>query len=180
MRPCNGCFLLLTTHATPRSLYAAGVAPSQAVDDMYITATTKMGKGAAVKSSGFKVEPPGVMLNDKADPSCGASELWVRLVSAPTLGVIQLQSNGGFQYKVGREGRLPAMLPAWPLGWLVVKASSRPQGFWSPRPVLSAATSSNSSNRRGLTATLVRVTSGTCCWLNNQHQLLPRVGRQQT
>lgn len=47
------------------------------------------------------MSPPGVLINDKYDPSCPASEVSVHLLTPPQFGVVTLTPSGGFTYKVG-------------------------------------------------------------------------------
>ena len=46
------------------------------------------------------VGPPGVLLNDKVDPSCAASEVSVHMLSEPQFGTVQLKTDGSFIYTV--------------------------------------------------------------------------------
>ena len=57
----------------------------------------------AFTPNSITVSPPGVLLNDRADPSCPASELRVHMTSGPEYGTVTLREDGGFEYTVGVE-----------------------------------------------------------------------------
>ena len=77
---------------TPHHLLSpclTGIAPPQAYDDVY-----------TFIPEGITVSPPGVLANDKADPSCPTSELRVFVAAEPEFGTATLHPDGSFTYKV--------------------------------------------------------------------------------
>jgi len=72
--------------------HATGLAPPQAYDDNFVYTPNTL-----------TVSPPGVLTNDKYNPSCPASEVTVHLLTQPKSGVVTLTPSGGFTYKVGPE-----------------------------------------------------------------------------
>lgn len=65
----------------------AGVERAEAFDDVY-----------SFTPNSVVVSAPGVLLNDKVDPSCTADQITARVVVEPESGTVQLKPDGSFVY----------------------------------------------------------------------------------
>lgn len=77
----------LTCSTSPPSL-PAGIAPVQAFDDVF-----------SFEPNSVLVGPPGVLLNDKIDPSCPRDQVKVHVLDEPEFGTLTLNPDGGFSYR---------------------------------------------------------------------------------